>query len=333
MPVASGQAAGRRANGLQNSSQPLDSMSVEQELASVAPDRHTILSIGVFDGVHAGHRYLLGRLVQRAREEAALSGVVTFAPHPQAVLDPGSRPPMLCDLSARIKSLRELGLDIIAVLSFTPQLAQLGARDFVSLLKKHLKMQGLLIGPDFVLGKGGEGDTAFLRSLGQEMAFSLEIAAPFSVNGEMVSSTAIRRALAQGDMKKVRRLIGHFFAVRGRVVSSSRRGRLLGFPTANLDVEMEQALPVNGVYATITQIDDERLLSVTNIGTRPTFGDSQKTVETHLVDYHGDLYGRELEVSFVQRLRDEIGFASPQELTEQISRDIEDARAVAGELK
>ena len=308
-------------------------MSVEQELASVAPDRHTILTIGVFDGVHTGHRYLLERLIQRAKEEAALSGVVTFAPHPQAVLNPGSRPPMLCDLSTRIKSLRDLGLSIIAVLSFTPQLAQLGARDFVWLLKKHLKMQGLMIGPDFVLGKGGEGDTDFLRSLGQELAFSLEIVTPFSVNGEMVSSTAIRRALAQGDTKKVRRLIGRYFTVGGRVVSSSRRGRLLGFPTANLDVGTEQALPVNGVYATIAQIGGERLLSVTNIGTRPTFGDSQKTIETHLLDYGGDLYGKELKVSFVQRLRDEKRFASSQELKEQISKDIEAAKALAGELK
>jgi len=308
-------------------------MSVEQELANIAPDRHTILTIGVFDGVHTGHRYLLERLIQRAKEEAALSGVVTFAPHPQAVLNPGSRPPMLCDLSTRIKSLRDLGLSIIAVLSFTPQLAQLGARDFVWLLKKHLKMQGLMIGPDFVLGKGGEGDTDFLRSLGQELAFSLEIVTPFSVNGEMVSSTAIRRALAQGDTKKVRRLIGRYFTVGGRVVSSSRRGRLLGFPTANLDIGTEQALPVNGVYATIAQIGGERLLSVTNIGTRPTFGDSQKTIETHLLDYSGDLYDKELKVSFVQRLRDEKRFASSQELKEQISKDIEAAQALAGELK
>ena len=308
-------------------------MSVEQELANIAPDRHTILTIGVFDGVHTGHRYLLERLIQRAKEEAALSGVVTFAPHPQAVLNPGSRPPMLCDLSTRIKSLRDLGLSIIAVLSFTPQLAQLGARDFVWLLKKHLKMQGLMIGPDFVLGKGGEGDTDFLRSLGQELAFSLEIVTPFSVNGEMVSSTAIRRALAQGDTKKVRRLIGRYFTVGGRVVSSSRRGRLLGFPTANLDIGTEQALPVNGVYATIAQIGGERLLSVTNIGTRPTFGDSQKTIETHLLDYSGDLYDKNLKVSFVQRLRDEKRFASSQELKEQISKDIEAAQALAGELK
>lgn len=308
-------------------------MSVEQELANIAPDRHTILTIGVFDGVHTGHRYLLERLIQRAKEEAALSGVVTFAPHPQAVLNPGSRPPMLCDLSTRIKSLRDLGLSIVAVLSFTPQLAQLGARDFVWLLKKHLKMQGLMIGPDFVLGKGGEGDTDFLRSLGQELAFSLEIVTPFSVNGEMVSSTAIRRALAKGDTQKVRRLIGRYFTVGGRVVSSSRRGRLLGFPTANLDIGTEQALPVNGVYVTITQIDDKRLLSVTNIGTRPTFGDSQKTIETHLLDYVGDLYDKELKVSFVQRLRDEKRFASSQELKEQISKDIEAAKALAGELK
>ncbi len=308
-------------------------MSVEQELANIVPDRETLLAIGVFDGVHAGHRYLLEKLNQKAKENGLLSGVVTFTPHPQSVLHPYTRLPILGDLSDRIKALRELGIDLIAVLSFTPELAHLNARDFIALLKKYLKMRGLMIGPDFALGREREGNVDFLRTLGQEMAFSVEIIPYFSVNGEIVSSTGIRRALAQGDTEKVANLMGRHFSITARVISKNKRGRVLGFPTANLDVNPEQALPSNGVYATITHINDTHFVSVTNIGTRPTFGDSEKIVETHLLDYKGDLYDKELKVMFIQRLRDEKPFASAEELSAQINKDIEGARLVVSELK
>ncbi len=308
-------------------------MSVELELTNIVPNRETFLAIGVFDGVHVGHRYLLGNLNQKAKESGLLSGVVTFTPHPQSVLHPDTPLPMLGDLRDRIKSLRELGIDLIAVLSFTPELAHLNARDFIALLKKYLKMRGLMVGPDFALGKGREGDAHFLRSLGQEMAFSVEIIPYFSVNGEIVSSTAIRQALARGDTEQVENLMGRHFTITARVISKSKRGRTLGFPTANLDVRPEQALPSNGVYATITHISDQCFVSATNIGTRPTFGDGEKIVETHLLDYKDDLYDKELKVMFIQRLRDEKFFVSPEELKNQISKDIERARIVVNELK
>jgi len=308
-------------------------MSVEQELANIAPDRETLLAVGVFDGVHAGHRYLLEYLTQKAKETGLLSGVVTFTPHPQSVLHLDAHLPMLENLSDRIKSLRELGIDLVVPLSFTPDLAHLSARDFIRLLKEYLKMRGLIAGPDFALGKGREGNVHFLQSLGQEEAFSVEIIPCFSVNGEIVSSTAIRQALAQGNTEKVARLMGRHFSIAARVTSRSKRGRILGFPTANLDVTPEQALPSNGVYATITNVDNHRFVSVTNIGTRPTFGDSEKIVETHLLDYKGDLYDEQLKVMFIQRLRDEKPFASAEELSAQISKDIERARLVAGKVK
>lgn len=308
-------------------------MSIEQELANIVPKKETLLTVGVFDGVHAGHRYLLEKLNQRAREKGLLSGVVTFTPHPQSVLRPHSQLPMLGDLNHRIKSLRQLGIDLVAVLSFTPELAQLSARDFLALLKKYLKMRSLVIGPDFALGKGGEGNANLLCSLGQEMAFSVEIVPFFSVNGEVVSSTAIRQALAQGDMRKVKNLMGHHFTLTAQVISASKRGQVLGFPTANLDIKPEQALPSNGVYATITHIDDKQFVSVTNIGTRPTFGEGEKWVETHLLDYKDDLYSKELEVRFIQRLRDEKCFASSQELKVHINTDIERVRVIAKESK
>jgi riboflavin kinase/FMN adenylyltransferase len=309
-------------------------MEIEQELANMAPQGETLLTIGVFDGVHAGHRYLLEKLQQRAAEKNLLSGVVTFNPHPQSVLHPHNQLPWLSNVKDRIRSLQELGINIVAVLTFTPKVAQLSAREFMLLLKKHLKMRGIMVGPDFALGRGREGDINLLRALGREMEFSVEVIPPHTINGEVVSSTLIRRALAQGDMRKVERLMGHHFHLRGRVITSDKRGRVLGFPTANLDMNPQQALPDNGTYATIAQVDGKQFPSATNIGIRPTFGEGGKTVETHLLNYAGDLYHKEIMVKFVQKLRDEQHFASPEELKAQIEKDIRETEMIlAKELK
>jgi len=308
-------------------------MEIEQELANITPQKGTILAIGVFDGVHAGHRYLIKRLNQRAGEEDLLSGVVTFDPHPQSILHPYNQLLRLSSLEDRIKELQELGVALITVLSFTPELAQLSAREFVASLKKYLKMHGLIIGPDFVLGRGREGNANLLHTLGQEMTFSVEVIPPFTINGEIVRSTLIRRALAQGDMMKVERLMGRYFKLNAEVVSADKRGQRLGFPTANLDIRPGQALPGNGVYATITQLDGKQFASATNIGTRPTFESGKKTVETHLLDYEGNLYGKELQVKFIRKLREEKRFARAKELSAQIKKDIEKVKIITRELE
>jgi len=309
-------------------------MGIEQELAHVASQRETFLTVGIFDGVHAGHCHLVKRLNQRAQEKGLLSGVVTFNPHPQSVLQPHSRLPWLISLDDRIKYLRGLGVDLVLVLSFTPEVARLDAREFVVLLKKYLKMSGLIIGPDFALGKGRGGDANLLAALGQEMEFSTEITPPFRVEGEIVSSSLIRQTLTQGDIIKVEKLMGRYFTLRARVISTDKRGQTLGFPTANLNVRSGQALPNRGVYGTITCVNNNRFASATNIGVRPTFGGGGETVETHLLDYQGDLYGKELKVKFVRKLRDEKRFASPEELKIQIKRDVEKVRIlIARELK
>ncbi len=312
-------------------------MKVEQELANAAPQRETLLTIGVFDGVHAGHRYLLENLKRRAQEKKLLSGVVTFDPHPQSVLHPQrvvSHQLLAISLKDRVKFLQELGIAPVVVLSFTSELSQLSAREFVSLLVKHLRMRGLIIGPDFVLGQGREGNAKLLCALGEEMGFSVETVAPFTIDGELVSSTLIRQALAQGNMAKVEKLMGHHFYLVGKVTTADKRGRTLGFPTANLDIKPQQALPGNGVYATIVQVNDKRFPSATNIGTRPTFGNGKNWVETHLLNYEDDLYGKEIRVEFVQRLRDERGFASSEKLASQIGKDVQEAEAILSrELK
>lgn len=305
-------------------------MEIEQELASIAPRQETLLTIGVFDGVHAGHRYLLERLRRRAAEKDLLSGVVTFSPHPQSVLHPENQLPWLSNLEDRSTALQELGIDILAVLAFTARLAQLSAREFVSLVTQYLKMRGVMVGPDFALGRDRKGDINMLRTLGRDLQFSVEVIPPYTINGEAVSSTLIRQALGQGDMRKVQRLMGRYFHLRGKVITSDKRGRLLGFPTANLDLMPQQALPGNGIYATIVHLDSRQFPAATNIGVRPTFGEGMKTVETHLLDYEGDLYGKEIKVEFVQKLRDEQRFASSEALKAQIEKDLREVEGVLG---
>jgi len=306
-------------------------MEIEQELANTTPQGQSLLTIGVFDGVHAGHRYLLKQLQQQAAERHLLSGVVTFNPHPQSVLHPGDQLPWLSNLEDRVTAIQELGISIIAVLTFTPKVAQLRARDFMYLLKKHLKMQGIMVGPDFALGRGGEGNISVLRTLGHEMKFTVQVISPFTTDGEIVSSTLIRQALIQGDMKRVEKLMGHRFYLGGKVITSDKRGRALGFPTANLDIKPQQALPDNGIYATITQVNGKRFPSATNIGTRPTFGEGEKTVETHLLNYQGDLYGKEIRVEFVKKVRDEQRFPSAEALRIQMGKDVQEVDAILAE--
>jgi len=303
-------------------------MQVEEELAEIAPKKDMLLTIGVFDGVHLGHQHLISLLTEQARQQNLLNGVVTFRQHPQEVLSPQTKLPFLTDLTRRANLLKNEGVEAIIILSFTRELAQLSARQFVSLLKKYLRMRGIVTGPDFALGRNREGSTDTLRALGQDMNFSVIVIPPVMVNGEVVSSTAIRKALADGDMKRVSNLIGRPFSLHGHVITGSGRGVELGFPTANLDMDSEQALPVEGVYATWAYIDDKAYQSMTNIGKRPTFGGSQPTVEVHVPDYLGDLYGRELKIDIIERLRSEKKFDTVEELKKQIAEDVKQGRAI-----
>ncbi len=303
-------------------------MQIEEELAGLSPKKDMLLTIGVFDGVHFGHKYLLSQLTEHARQQDLLSGVVTFRQHPQEVLSPQTRLPFLTDLAERTNLLKNEGVEAIITLSFTSELAQLSTRQFVGLLKRYLRMCGLVIGPDFTLGRDREGNANILRTLGQDMNFSVTVIPPIMINGEVVSSTAIRNALANGDMKRVLNLAGRPFSLNERVTSGTGRGLELGFPTANLDIAREQALPADGVYATRASIDGKAHQSLTNVGKRPTFGGSEHTVEVYLLNYHGDLYGRELRIDFMERLRGEKQFDTAAELKKQITEDIKQGRAI-----
>ena len=303
-------------------------MQVEEELAGLSSTKDMLLTVGVFDGVHLGHKYLLSQLVERARQQDLLSGVVTFRQHPQEMLTPQTRLPFLSDLAERASLLKNEGIEAIIILSFTSELAHLNARQFVGLLKRFLRMRGLVVGSDFTLGRNREGGIDNLRILGQDMNFTVAVIPPVMINGEVISSTAIRNALANGDMKKVLNLAGRPFSLYGRVTSGAGRGLELGFPTANLGIVPQQALPADGVYATWAYINGKAYQSMTNVGKHPTFGGNQRTVEVYVLDYHRDLYGHELKIDIMAQVRNEKRFGTVDELKKQITEDIKQGRDI-----
>ncbi|MFC1924540.1 bifunctional riboflavin kinase/FAD synthetase [Chloroflexota bacterium] len=301
-------------------------MQVEEELARFTPQREAVLTIGVFDGVHLGHQYLINYLKRQALVKDYLCGVVTFSNHPQQVLSPQTIISSLTTLKERIRLLHELDVDFVVPLAFNLELAQLPARQFVALLQKHLKMRGLVVGSDFALGRRREGDVFTLHSLGKEMGFTVDVVPPKIIDDKVVSSTIIRQALAQGEIQKVGSLLGRPFSLSGQVAHGVSRGKHLGFPTANLAVNSNQALPADGVYVTRAYLGDGAYPSITNIGRRPTFGEGERTVEVYLLDFQGELYSHELKIDLLERLRDEKRFSDSEELKAQISKDVEQAR-------
>jgi len=303
---------------------------VEEELARFSPEKETALTIGVFDGVHLGHQHLIGYLTSQAQQKDLISGVITFRCHPQHVLSPQTRLPYLTSLTERVNLLQGVGVELVIPLSFTLELARVSADEFVAWLRKHLKMRVLIVGPDFALGRGREGDVFRLQSLGQEMGFSVVLVPPMVQGGEVISSTAIRQALLQGDASKAKRLLGRPFSLSGEVVHGKARGRSLGFPTANLAVDSNQLVPADGVYVTKAYIGGEVFPSVTNIGRRPTFGGQERAIEVYLLEFKADLYKQELKIEFLERLRGEKQFTSAEELAAQIRKDVEQAEVILG---
>ena len=290
----------------------------------------TWLTVGTFDGVHRGHQEIVHQLAAGAHQLGYPAVVLTFYPHPAVVLGKRSDPFYLTTPEERAVLLGECGADIVITLPFDHQLAETSAHDFVSRLSQHLGMHYLVIGQDFALGKDREGNAARLGELGIEFGYTLEVFPPIQIDGEIVSSSRIRAALAAGDLKLVTRLLGRPFAVSGRVVSGDGRGSTIGIPTANLELWVERAIPKAGVYVSQATVNGEVWGAVTNVGVRPTF-ETQPVplrVETHLLDFTGDLYGKEMRLNFLRRLRDEQRFPDIQALVEQIQSDIHTARQV-----
>ena len=295
---------------------------IEKELSGLTPTRGTLVSVGVFDGLHVGHQTLVRELVKQAQARKLLSAVITFKKHPMALLSPGEIVPSLTSLAERIRLIKEMGVDIVITLTFSQELADLGAQPFVLLLQHHLKMQGMILGWDFALGRHREGSLEALHELGKKLGFSTEVVGPVKYKDEIISSTAIRRALAEGDMDKANAMLGRPFSLEGRVVTGEGRGAELGFPTANLDLDPHQALPADGVYATVAHFDGQTYPAATFIGTRPTFGGIERIVEVHVLDFAGKLYRHNLKIDIMERMRGVEKFPDAEALKAQIERDV-----------
>ena len=300
-----------------------------QELRRASVGRPTALTIGVFDGVHLGHQAVLRHVTESAEALAMAAAAVTFHPHPRQVLRPEAKLQYLTSLEDRLRLLLETGLDSVAQVTFTSELAQTDAPDFVRLLVEEMQLGRLIIGEDFALGRQRGGDVETLTQLGVALGFSVEVIELVEDSAGKVSSTDVRGALDEGAMARVQALLGRRFSVHGPVVLGFERGKSIGFPTANVAVGNDRALPATGVYCTLAHLPGGIAPSVTNIGVRPTFDDgSVVSVECHILDFDGDLYGMDLRVEFVERLRGEQKFDGVEALAAQIQHDCEAAREV-----
>lgn len=289
------------------------------------------LTIGSFDGLHAGHQQIIKEITAGAHAQGAPAVVLTFEPHPAEVLRGPLKNFYLLDPQDKIDIFARLGVDVLISHPFDDNLRNTTANEFIQWVYERLNIQQLWIGHDFALGRDRQGNFDALRRFGAEMGFSVHQVLPVRVDGQVVSSTLVRNALAEGDVSAAERLLGRMYALTGPVVSGAQRGRTIGIPTANVQVPERRLVPASGVYVTWAWLGGQRHASVTNIGVRPTFEDGTPApvVETHILDYSGDeLYGQPLKLEFVSHLRGEQKFAGVEELVRQIHTDIENARTI-----
>ncbi len=291
------------------------------------------LTIGSFDGVHLGHQQIIHDLVKGAHDTGQPAVVVTFHPHPQLIIKKEGRPFYLTLPGKRAQLLGDLGVDIVLTYPFSSETSQMRANEFIALLHQRLQFSRLWVGYDFALGRNREGDPAYLKNLGQQFGYALKEILPYSIDGELVSSSRIRKSIREGEMREAAALLGRPFEVTGTVVVGENRGKSLGFATSNLDVPQEIVDIKPGVYACLTDVDGQTWKAVTNIGFRPTFGDGilSPRIEAHLLEFSGSLYGEELSLKFVERLRDEMKFDQVSALQAQIKADIDQALQIFGE--
>ena len=292
-------------------------------IEAVPHHRETAVTIGTFDGVHLGHRRIIEATVQKAKECGGRSVIISFDPHPQHVLRPESPLALLTRTDEKAALLAEMGPDALLVLPFDRELAALSPEEFVErVLVERLGVCHLVVGFDHAFGRGREGHHDNLARLGQRYGFDVTVIPPVTVGDAPVSSTRIRRALAQGRVDEARRLLGRPFGLTARIVRGEGLGRKMGFPTANLGLDASQlSLLADGVYAVRARVQNTSFLGMANVGTRPSVQGRHRGVEVHLFDYQGDLYGQTLSVQFIERIRDEKRFDSTEVLVEQMKRD------------
>jgi len=285
--------------------------------------RPTVLTLGVFDGLHLGHQLIMRTVSERARVIGAVPTVITFDPHPRAVLHPESAPPLLQTLDQKVEGFGVLGIEQTIVIRFTKEFSLIRAEDFIrDVVKERLQAKEVYLGRGFAFGHNREGQIELLRRVSDELGFFADEVSEVRLRGQRVSSSKIRALLAEGKVNLARRMLGRPYGVEGRVERGAERGHKLGFPTANLHPH-NRVIPRNGVYVTGTLVEGQWRRSVTNVGVRPTFtSDAEPSVETFVMNWAGDLYGDVVRVRFLHRLRDERKFGSVSELSSQIEKDV-----------
>ncbi len=292
------------------------------------PLRNAVVTIGNFDGVHLGHREIFRRVVARSRQFGGPSVVHTFVPHPLKVLAPERAPLLINSYDEKEKLIEASCIDVLICTPFTAALAELPARHFVrQVLVDRIGLRHLVIGYDYLFGKGREGNAALLRQMGEHLGFSVEVLQPISGAGELYSSTRVRQLIQEGQVGRVVSLLGRNFTLQGQVVHGFKRGKTLGFPTANIKTDRE-LLPATGVYAVRVRRGSKLIDGVLNIGFNPTFEAADLCIEVHLLDFDDSLYGEQLQIYFIERLRDEQRFTGPEHLVRSIRQDIRQARSI-----
>ena len=299
---------------------------------SPALEQGSVVTVGEYDGVHRGHRTVISEMHRMAAERGCATAVVTFDRHPATIVRPESAPLLLCDLDHKLELLAETGVDYTLVVEFTPEQAEVPAEMFArQVLVDCLQAQAVVVGADFHFGQGRRGNVETLGAVGEEFGYEvvgLPLVKQLTGEGEVISSTSIRAALSEGDVEKAHRLLGRPFEVRGVVTPGDRRGRTIGFPTANIPTTPDLQVPADGVYAAWYVRDDgAQYPAAVNIGKRPTFYDDaeRSLIEAHLIGFRGDLYGESAKVRFVRRLRGEKKFDGVDSLKQQLVKDVADA--------
>lgn len=281
----------------------------------------TVAAIGIFDGVHLGHRKIIALAVHAAKRRRGKSIVITFDPHPLKVLKPHLAVPSIMSTAHRIKLIHRMGADSCSVIKFDRRFSRLKPEDFVKkVIVGRFRVSKLLVGENFVFGRDNSGDTALLKKLGASYGFDVRVVPMVKMGGRFISSTAIRRLIREGRLKEASRMLGRPVTVFGTVISGAKRGRLLGYPTANIDPHHE-AIPPSGVYAVWVAVSGGRHPGALFIGNRKTFGEEEPVVEVHIFDFHSFIYHEDIEVTFVKRLRGIRKFKDHAKLVERIKRD------------
>ncbi len=302
-------------------------MKITSGLAQYHRSTHPVLTIGNFDGHHLGHLALLRAVVELAEKRGGTPIVLTLDPHPVRVLAPDVELRLLTSMEEKLARCEQAGIHEVLLLEFTAQLAALSPDEFVlRILRDGVGVRDLFVGEHFAFGQNRSGSVADLRRLGPEAEFQVHSVPPVSLDGQVVSSTRIRKLIQLGDMQGAAKCLGRPYALGGTVVSGQRRGQDLGWPTANLAMPHERVIPPDGVYATTTTWKAERLDSVSYVGTSPTFGIGERLLEVYLLDQDVDLYGERIDVHFIERLRDDARFDSAEALAARISLDVTQAR-------